>query len=349
MILPTARLVLRPQVEGDHEAILRVAPPRSGESLEARAERLKGHAAVSDRWFADFGYGVWVLEPPGTAGLLGFVGAKPNDTPARPELMYGLSESARGRGLAAEAAQAVVRHLFSLPGTTEVWAQTDPDNVASRRVMERLGMRFDFRGMFQDEDSVVYRVTRADHDTHAGALVAPTPWSLPEILHAMAESTQRTADYFAGIPAAEFVLGEAEHWGPARHLGHLILTHTQIGRGLRLGARLPAHPSGRSRGLHELGRAAFAALSAAPREAILANPLSPPTDGLGNAPTMARQLLEANAALRATAAGWAEHELDARALQHPYMGPVTVREMLLFILMHDRHHVSGVRRQLSAR
>jgi len=346
--LRTARLTLRRQEPRDAAELIQVAPLRAGETLEARAERLKDSAAISDRWFADYGYGVWVVEEHGSASMVGFVGAKPNDEPGRPELMYGLNERARGKGYAIEAAEALVRHLFSLSATTEVWAQTDPGNVASWRVMERLGMRFEFRGMFKNEDSVVYRLARAQYDAMAGALAQPTPWSLPEIRAALERSAARTAAYFAGLPAERFFTGDARHWGPAHHLGHLILSHTAVARGLRAGDRLPTHPTGISRGSHELGVAALAALAAAPPEWIANNPLTHTPDPGIDAAAMAGLLLEANAAMRAALASWSEAELDARAMPHPTMGPITVREMLLFMALHDRHHVRGVRRSLAA-
>ena len=129
--LLTGRLRLRPATVGDSAELLHVAPPRAGETVEARAKRLAGHSAVSDQWFHAHGYGVWIIEEHGGSAMMGFVGAKPNEDPREPELMYGLHERARGKGYAAEAAHAVTRHLFSLPSTTQVWAQADPDNIAS--------------------------------------------------------------------------------------------------------------------------------------------------------------------------------------------------------------------------
>jgi [ribosomal protein S5]-alanine N-acetyltransferase len=57
------------------------------------------------------------------------------------ELGYGLARSAWGRGLATEAVRAVMDTAFvSLPLLNRVRAVADPRNVASLRVMERLGM-----------------------------------------------------------------------------------------------------------------------------------------------------------------------------------------------------------------
>jgi RimJ/RimL family protein N-acetyltransferase len=58
------------------------------------------------------------------------------------ELGYRLRRSAWGRGLATEGARAVLDHGFAAAGLERVWAQTMAVNLASRGVMERLGMRF---------------------------------------------------------------------------------------------------------------------------------------------------------------------------------------------------------------
>ena len=44
---------------------------------------------------------------------------------------------------------------------------------------------------------------------------------------------------------------------------------------------------------------------------------------------------------------WSEEKLDALQLPHPLLGNLTVREMLLFTLYHQRHHIDVVRRRLS--
>lgn len=42
-------------------------------------------------------------------------------------------------GIASEAVTCLIDHLFGQEGATRVFADTDPDNIASRRLLERLG------------------------------------------------------------------------------------------------------------------------------------------------------------------------------------------------------------------
>lgn len=54
------------------------------------------------------------------------------------ELGYFLGREEWGKGYAAEACQAVIDDAFA-QGIHRIWAQCDPDNLRSRRLLERLG------------------------------------------------------------------------------------------------------------------------------------------------------------------------------------------------------------------
>ncbi|EEP72032.1 acetyltransferase [Micromonospora sp. ATCC 39149] len=58
------------------------------------------------------------------------------------ELGYRLRRAAWGRGLATEGSRALVRYAFTTLGLARVWAQTMAVNTASRRVMEKAGLRY---------------------------------------------------------------------------------------------------------------------------------------------------------------------------------------------------------------
>jgi RimJ/RimL family protein N-acetyltransferase len=57
------------------------------------------------------------------------------------EIGWGLGVEYRGQGYATEAARGLVDYGFSSLGLHRIYANTDNDNIASWRVMERLGMR----------------------------------------------------------------------------------------------------------------------------------------------------------------------------------------------------------------
>jgi RimJ/RimL family protein N-acetyltransferase len=120
-------------------------------------ERAAEVAAASEADFARFGYGLWTVSDRETGGLIGFCGLR-RTPPGPPELLYGLRPSAWGKGLATESARAVLRYAFLELRLDEITAATDVPNTASARVMERLGMRFERRGVLNGLDTVFYRI-----------------------------------------------------------------------------------------------------------------------------------------------------------------------------------------------
>jgi RimJ/RimL family protein N-acetyltransferase len=62
--------------------------------------------------------------------------------PDERELGYRLRREWWGQGLATEGSLALIQLAFTELGARRVWAQTMTVNVASRRVMERCGLRF---------------------------------------------------------------------------------------------------------------------------------------------------------------------------------------------------------------
>jgi RimJ/RimL family protein N-acetyltransferase len=71
-------------------------------------------------------------------GSGGFRGA-PND--GRVEIGYGVAEFQRGKGVATQAVNLLVRLAFEQPGVTEVFAETAVVNTPSRRVVEKAGFK----------------------------------------------------------------------------------------------------------------------------------------------------------------------------------------------------------------
>ncbi len=106
-------------------------------AAEAWAARVRAH-------WQQHGFGQWVVEIPGEAGLIGVVGLstvsyEAHFTPAV-EVAWRLARAHWGCGYATEAARAAVDYGFDTLGLTEIVAITVPANLRSRRVMERLGM-----------------------------------------------------------------------------------------------------------------------------------------------------------------------------------------------------------------
>ena len=95
-------------------------------------------------------FGVYQVLERGTDEVVGGIGFIHPPEDGAVEVGYGLSESARGRGLATEALRAVIARSSQLRVATVV-AMTAVDNLPSQRVLERLGFtRLD--GVLVDEE-----------------------------------------------------------------------------------------------------------------------------------------------------------------------------------------------------
>lgn len=84
--------------------------------------------------------GLWCVRLEGGPEIVGFVGFRPFFDPPQLQLLYGLLPSAWGRGLATEVARAVADYAFGVLDFPSIEAAIDEPNVASGRVLERLGM-----------------------------------------------------------------------------------------------------------------------------------------------------------------------------------------------------------------
>ncbi|XVQ07884.1 GNAT family N-acetyltransferase [Spirillospora sp. CA-255316] len=159
-VLRTGRLVLHPVGTGDHRALLRhwTGPRVRRHLFDDRilcAEQVTEIIEASLHDFATEGYGLWALRfaPPGAdpldpalaeAPLAGVVGLRRMEGPGHGldvEIVYSLEPEHWGRGLAAEAARAVLDHAFGVLALPRVIAEIDEGNTASAEVAEHLGMR----------------------------------------------------------------------------------------------------------------------------------------------------------------------------------------------------------------
>ena len=153
--LRTRRLLLRPWRGTDLApfAALNADPEvrRWFGGMLTRAES-DAQAAQIQEHITTHGFGLWAVEVPGTAPFIGFVGLKHVSfaapfTPAV-EIGWRLARAHWGQGYATEAARAALAPAFGPLGLPEVVSFAVPGNLASRRVMERIGMRQDPEGEF---------------------------------------------------------------------------------------------------------------------------------------------------------------------------------------------------------
>jgi ribosomal-protein-alanine N-acetyltransferase len=106
------------------------------------------------------GFGRWALVRKETGALAGYCGLSRGSEEFGVELAYLLAKSEWGKGLATEAASAALRYGFERLGLGAIAALTRPENARSRRVMERLNMKYVRDGNYHGYSCVWYSVSR---------------------------------------------------------------------------------------------------------------------------------------------------------------------------------------------
>jgi ribosomal-protein-alanine N-acetyltransferase len=146
MSLGTPRLTLDPLADTHVEALLDLfREPHVRRYLldDAVVDRawVDGEVEASQARFASGSVGLYAAHHRNEPDrLVGFAGFRPFYEPPVLQLVYAVAPEHTGRGIAREMARAVIDLAFSRYRFEEVRASTDAPNLASVRVLERLGM-----------------------------------------------------------------------------------------------------------------------------------------------------------------------------------------------------------------
>jgi RimJ/RimL family protein N-acetyltransferase len=172
VILRTERLVLREFTEEDAEAIYRINSDSevtrythdSFTSVEQALAILRS-APLAD--YQKHGYGRWAC----LLGeeLIGFCGLKYLEDLHEVDLGYRFLRRCWGAGLATESARAVVAHGEDVLGITRIIGLVDPENNASVRVLQKVGMVFEEMIEYHGRATARYARHRAATPPAAGA------------------------------------------------------------------------------------------------------------------------------------------------------------------------------------
>jgi RimJ/RimL family protein N-acetyltransferase len=186
-VIETPRLTLRPHAPGDGPALKAaidanlehlqrwmdwaVREPSPVDVIEDRIANFVASFAMGRDW----GYGIRLVSDPGT--IIGGCGMHARIGINALEIGYWLDSRQTGRGYATEAAAALVKAAFSLPGIEHVEIRCAPDNVASAAIPLRLGFVYVTtleknaktpRG--EPRDTMVFALTRARYSIHGDSV-----------------------------------------------------------------------------------------------------------------------------------------------------------------------------------
>ncbi len=102
---------------------------------------------IVTRQYTDLGIGRWAVEEKGTGDFVGWMGFKRITAPINGRVNhldfgYRLARKHWGKGYATESGAAALKYGTDVMGLSDIHAMTHLGNLASRRVLEKLGFSF---------------------------------------------------------------------------------------------------------------------------------------------------------------------------------------------------------------
>jgi ribosomal-protein-alanine N-acetyltransferase len=166
-IVETARLRLRPFTPADIAALAPIyGDPdvmrymRTGNP--APRERVQFVIDYYIRYWQEHPFGLWAVERRDNCAVIGQCGLFHLDNTPEVEVAYLLAKAAWGRGFATEAAAAGLRYGFETADLDRIVAVVRPQNIASQRVLAKIGLHYERDARYYELDVRYYGLNRAD-------------------------------------------------------------------------------------------------------------------------------------------------------------------------------------------
>jgi len=142
----TARLIGRRLAAADAAAMHAVYGHAEGmrwvgDGRPLTRERCERWIEITQRNYAQRGYGMYALVERASGAVIGFCGLVHPDGQADAEIKYALHADAWGRGYATEAARALLAYGRDVHGLRRVIATAAPEHAVSHRVLLKAGLR----------------------------------------------------------------------------------------------------------------------------------------------------------------------------------------------------------------
>lgn len=175
--IETPRLLLRPLTEDDEVHFVKLfADPQVTRYITLTEEPMPREWAVDalqrnlDAWHK-YGYGPWSAIHKETGLWIGKIDLIVHeDWPGddKTEVGWELDPTFWGQGLATEGGRAAIRYGFTELELPRIISVTTPKNVASWRVMEKCGLRYQGRIHWRDVECVWYALDKLDWLAESG-------------------------------------------------------------------------------------------------------------------------------------------------------------------------------------
>lgn len=172
-MLETERLILRSLESGDAGEIYAMRSDADvmrfiREPQKNIGESLDWIRLVSSRWQSEQ-TGFCAMIERRSGAFVGWCGVWRLEETGETEIGYAVAKKFWGKGFAAEAARQFLRYAFAELDAEKVVAVARPENAASIRVMEKIGMSFVRTGKFYNQTLAQYAIARGEFFKRAEA------------------------------------------------------------------------------------------------------------------------------------------------------------------------------------
>lgn len=157
-MIESNRLTIKPFYEADAEAFFELTKDDGFNLFPITIYRQKSVETALE-WIKNNNgkYAVWEKE---THSLIGMGGITPweYEKESLMDVTYRFRESAWGKGYGMELAQTLVDYGSKILGLKNLTATITPDNMASKKIAEKLGMRYDKQIILKGVATDLYRL-----------------------------------------------------------------------------------------------------------------------------------------------------------------------------------------------
>ena len=162
-IFETERLRIRPFDEQDVDNLyLLYSDPEVMRYMRGvrNREQAEKHIPAFAEQFEETGFTIWALEEKLSREFVGRAGLWPLPGTTEVELGYMIVREHQGNGFATEASAGCLEFGFQPLSLDHIAAISQPGNLASRRVLAKLGFEFIREDRFYDVDVLYHRLER---------------------------------------------------------------------------------------------------------------------------------------------------------------------------------------------
>ena len=117
------------------------------------------------RYWEERGFGVWCVTEKNVGKMIGYCGFQYFDKTTEIEIVFGYLKEYWGNDFATEAAEECIKYGFEKLSLKKIYAVTDPDNLASRRVLEKLRMLLCEKIVHYEMNTVTYAISKYDWES----------------------------------------------------------------------------------------------------------------------------------------------------------------------------------------